>query len=181
MFSRADRLFLSVTRGTSEGVTIHLTCEPSLEHVYLRLAFSRCAARGQQQQQPALHAPPVRDQAEWDSSVAAVRAHLARANGERCCGHMNKQCAVVLRPHEQAVRRVRCVLDRRRRSARAAQELRGPLRPLREVKLRASSRNRPLLWALTSGKSLPQDEALCWAHTGRPFSHTPSHSARFRR
>ena len=51
-----------------------------------------------------------------------------------------------------------------------------------EVKLRASSRNRPLLWALTSGKkSLPQDEALCWAHTGRPFSHTPSHSARFRR
>ena len=169
MFSRADRLFLSVTRGTSEGVTIHLTCEPSLEHVYLRLAFSRCAARGQQQQQPALHAP-ARDQAEWDSSVAAVRAHLARANGERCCcGHMNKQCAVCAAYSTVAAEAHVLLKSCEVRYA------------LFEVKLRASSRNRPLLWALTSGKSLPQDEALCWAHTGRPFSHTPSHSARFRR
>ena len=91
----------------------------------------------------------------------------------------SRQRGALLRPHEQAVRRVRCVLDRRRRSARAAQELRGPLRPLRSEATRIEPKP-----TLALGAHLRQVAPSGWsivlgAH--RTLSHTPSHSARSRR
>ncbi len=164
MLSRADLLLGSVADGTSEGVKVHLTCAPSIEKVYLRQGFSRSAAREQQQQQPELHAP-ARSQAEWDSSVAAVRAHLDRANGEPCCGHLRRQCAVC-----NAYSIVAAGASVLLKSC----EVRYALFP---VKLRKGSRNRPLLWALTPGKSLTKIKpyGACALRRLRPritLSHT---------
>ena len=112
-----------------------MTCRPALERVYNHLGYSRAAPRGLD---AALY-PPARCPEEWARCVAAVLTHLNRANGEECCAKLRKPCAVCAA--HSTVAAAASVLLHHCETPGA----------LFEVKLRANSRTRPLLWAVTEG------------------------------